>query len=316
MKQLVEIRNNQIVVSSRDVAVNFGKEHKHVLDNIRQILVAENSATKFFEESSHKYRGREFPEYLMNRDGFSLLVMGFTGAKALQWKIKYINAFNEMEAKLKGIQAARPMAIPQLHCKYFRGEPVITLLDLERLVGCDHAYLLYGLKRHMIPYRMLTKEDLVTYRVENNEFVCNSRLIVIIKEAVLQLLERMGRHSKENIAAVNEYFRETVSRQVENAELIIKQLSVLQKAGNMLQDLSERDMVGKFITAGLMSLGLFDPTDYPVPEHVATMDINSAPGWNKGGILLHAQHLINRGEAVTKENLKAFEQNLFMRVKQ
>lgn len=39
--------------------------------------------------------------YIMNRDGFSLLAMGFTGKKALEWKLKYINAFNEMERQLR-----------------------------------------------------------------------------------------------------------------------------------------------------------------------------------------------------------------------
>ena len=46
-------------------------------------------------------RGREENEYLMDRDGFSILVMGFTGKKALEWKLKYIEAFNNMEEKLK-----------------------------------------------------------------------------------------------------------------------------------------------------------------------------------------------------------------------
>lgn len=49
MKQLVVIQNNQIVVSSKDLAEHFGKEHKDVLENIRHILVAEFSATKFFQ---------------------------------------------------------------------------------------------------------------------------------------------------------------------------------------------------------------------------------------------------------------------------
>ena len=49
MKQLVVINNNQIVVSSKDIAEHFGKQHKHVLEIIREILVAENSATKFFQ---------------------------------------------------------------------------------------------------------------------------------------------------------------------------------------------------------------------------------------------------------------------------
>lgn len=105
---LVKIENNQVVVSSRQVAENFGKRHKDVLENIRKILAAENSATKFFSETAHEYRGQQFPEYLVNRDGFSLLVMGFTGKKALEWKLKYINAFNEMEAKLKEAAITKP----------------------------------------------------------------------------------------------------------------------------------------------------------------------------------------------------------------
>lgn len=100
MNDLVFINNNQVVVSSRQVAEKFGKLHKDVLENIRNILVAENSATKFYQETTHEYRGQKFPEYLMNRDGFTLLAMGFTGKDALQWKLKYIAAFNEMEAQL------------------------------------------------------------------------------------------------------------------------------------------------------------------------------------------------------------------------
>lgn len=98
------IKNDgQLVVSSREVAQNFGKEHKHVLEAIREILKAENSALKnMFFESVYKVEGnnKSYPEYLMNRDGFSLLVMGFTGKEALDWKLKYINAFNMMEKKL------------------------------------------------------------------------------------------------------------------------------------------------------------------------------------------------------------------------
>ena len=101
MENLVQIIDRQVVVSSRQVAEKFGKQHKDVLGNIRNILVAENSATKFYQESIHEYRGQRFPEYLMNRDGFTLLAMGFTGKDALQWKLKYIAAFNKMEELLK-----------------------------------------------------------------------------------------------------------------------------------------------------------------------------------------------------------------------
>ena len=97
---ILSTQNGEPVASSREVAKRFGKEHKHVLAAIRQILAAENSATKFFHETAFEYRGQRFPEYLMNRDGFSLRAMGFTGKEAVQWKLKYIQAFNEMEKQL------------------------------------------------------------------------------------------------------------------------------------------------------------------------------------------------------------------------
>lgn len=97
---ILSTQNGEPVASSRQIAESFGKEHKHVLTAIRQILVAENSATKFFHETAFEYRGQKFPEYLMNRDGFTLLAMGFTGKAALEWKLKYIAAFNAMEKQL------------------------------------------------------------------------------------------------------------------------------------------------------------------------------------------------------------------------
>ena len=99
---------NQPVVSSRQLSKHFGKEHKDVLKGIREILVAENSAAKLFIESSYENRGKQYPEYLMNRDGFTLLAMGFTGKKALEWKLKYIQAFNAMEEQLK-----QPFELPK-----------------------------------------------------------------------------------------------------------------------------------------------------------------------------------------------------------
>ena len=63
MEKLVEIRNNQVVVSSRQVADKFEKSHRHVLESIRDILSAENSADKFFQKTSYFYRGRKLPVF-------------------------------------------------------------------------------------------------------------------------------------------------------------------------------------------------------------------------------------------------------------
>lgn len=107
---LVEIagkRNEEkLVTTSIMVAEVFEREHKSVLEAIRN-LTAEKSAAKFFTEKTYKSRGKEYPMYEMDRDGFSLLVMGFNGEKALQWKLKYIEAFNKMEEELKRIYTER-----------------------------------------------------------------------------------------------------------------------------------------------------------------------------------------------------------------
>ena len=96
----------KLITTSLKVAEVFEKEHKNVLQSIEN-LVADNSAAKFFQLRTYKNRGKEYPMYEMDRDGFSLLVMGFTGEKALQWKIKYIEAFNQMESELKRLYTER-----------------------------------------------------------------------------------------------------------------------------------------------------------------------------------------------------------------
>lgn len=97
---ILSTQNGEPVASSRQIAENFGKEHKNVMQAVAN-LVAENSAAKsMFYETTFENRGKQYPMYLMNRDGFSLLVMGFTGKAALEWKLKYIEAFNQMEKKL------------------------------------------------------------------------------------------------------------------------------------------------------------------------------------------------------------------------
>jgi len=104
-KDLINISNEQgiLVVSSREVALNFEKQHRDVLESIRNLIsgVAEKSADLFIEtEYQHPQNQQWYKEYLLTRDGFSLLVMGFTGQKALEWKLKYIEAFSKMEQQL------------------------------------------------------------------------------------------------------------------------------------------------------------------------------------------------------------------------
>lgn len=98
------------VTTSLIVAEMFEKNHRHVLEAIRNLITtAENPAVlKMFYESTYKnYQNKKQPMFYMNRDGFSLLVMGFTGEKALKFKISFIEAFNTLEKKLH-----QAMAVP------------------------------------------------------------------------------------------------------------------------------------------------------------------------------------------------------------
>ena len=94
--------NGKLTVSSLQIARDFSKRPADVHEAIKN-LTAENSVVKnFYIESEYvNVRGRKYKCYELTRDGFSLLVMGFTGKKALEWKLKYIEAFNLMEDKLR-----------------------------------------------------------------------------------------------------------------------------------------------------------------------------------------------------------------------
>lgn len=103
MNELVFKNNNEVVTSSRNVARDFNKTHKDVLESIDRIIkgVAENTASLFYETTYiHDQNKQKYRQFLMNRDGFTLLVMGFTGRKAMKFKLKYIEAFNKMEKTL------------------------------------------------------------------------------------------------------------------------------------------------------------------------------------------------------------------------
>lgn len=102
MREIVlSMQSGEPVASSRQIAENFEKRHDHVMRDINAIKKdVPNFGEMFYETTAPDSYGREQRAYLMNRDGFTLLAMGFTGKAALEWKLKYIAAFNEMEKKL------------------------------------------------------------------------------------------------------------------------------------------------------------------------------------------------------------------------
>ncbi|EAJ0349019.1 phage regulatory protein [Campylobacter lari] len=113
---IFENKDEQIFCTSLDIAKVFGKRHDDVLKSIRDILneLREIGAFQGLRNFAETYRNTEIRGfgkvkgkirkdrcYNLTRDAFTLLAMGFTGKKALQFKIAFINAFNQMEQIIK-----------------------------------------------------------------------------------------------------------------------------------------------------------------------------------------------------------------------
>lgn len=116
---LVTVEGEQVFTTSLKVAEYFGKNHRHVLRAIRELIKQlslpnfgqrmdgenefslRNFAQRKYQYVTAKNQKREAEMFLISHDGFALLAMGFTGQKALEWKVQFLNAFREMERQLQ-----------------------------------------------------------------------------------------------------------------------------------------------------------------------------------------------------------------------
>ncbi|EAH6679227.1 hypothetical protein CYC40_05000 [Campylobacter coli] len=100
----LNIKENKVFINSLDLAKVFNKNHKDVLETTKNQPQNDFTESNFILSTYKDKKGELRPCYNLTRDGFSLLVMGFTGEKAYKWKIEFIKAFNEMEKRLRNIE--------------------------------------------------------------------------------------------------------------------------------------------------------------------------------------------------------------------
>ena len=127
------------VVSRLDVAETFGKDHKNILRDIRQLECSDEFRRLNFEQSEYlNEQNHKQPMYYMTRDGFTILVMGYTGEKAMRFKEAYIKQFNAIEKTLQGklIEREKGIAVRQSLTKALQQST-----ENERMHG--HAYSTY-----------------------------------------------------------------------------------------------------------------------------------------------------------------------------
>ena len=132
VQPVVFSRAGEVFASSADVAAFFDKDHDKVCRSIRALGIPPDLATSWFRPTTmlDAYQ-RSQPAYDLTRDGFTFLAMGFTGRKAMEFKVRYVEAFNKMEATLK----AAPVSAPQMT----RGELLAkaVLIATEEIAAKD-----------------------------------------------------------------------------------------------------------------------------------------------------------------------------------
>ena len=190
---LVEIKTvnkeEVTVVTSLDIAETFVKEHKNVLRDIRELECSDEFNRLNFELTSYiDARNRKQDMYYITRDGFTLLVMGYTGEKAMRFKEAYIRQFNAMEKALIGKLKEREkgIAVRQALTKAIQQSN-----ENERMHG--HAYSTYT----DVIYKSL------------------------FGKSAKQLREEYGVSKNYNL---RDYFSEEDLKKVQNAEMLVSSL--------------------------------------------------------------------------------------------
>ena len=168
---LCEIKDGQVVTTSMRIAEIFSKEHKRVMQSIRELDCSNDFRQHNFVLTlkDKELRGcvaRQDPYYLITRDGFVFLVMGFTGKTAAKFKEAYIRAFNVMEERLRRMQSSpqytmtdaprlvhehleRMEAEEQPIVEFYGKQRVVSSVTLARLTGRKHDYVCDSIRAAM-----------------------------------------------------------------------------------------------------------------------------------------------------------------------
>ncbi len=194
MNELVFLKNDEAVTDSLTVADMFNKEHSKVIRSIENLIggLPKNGDTpKLFERTwyTQEQNGQRYTKYLMNRDGFSLLVMGFTGKKALEWKLKYIEAFNQMEKVIreKSTQAWIETRQAGKLTRKAETDTIKRLVEYAKEQGSEHSDKLYMTYSKLAAKMagITTKRDQATTTQLNNLSLMENIILHEIDKGIL-----------------------------------------------------------------------------------------------------------------------------------
>lgn len=194
----ITTQHGKPVTTSLQVAKYFGKNHQHVLRDIEAIWLRKSAqpnsislsksgqpkpeinefCRRNFEKATYQDRGKDYPMYYLTKDGFTLLVMGYTGEKAMLFKIAYINAFNQMTATLRSAEVYFTFKAKQeLRKRYPKMELVRheykqshqTVEHIANYFGMSPSTVRRNLKRNLL-WGAMTEEQFEAAKKMHREF--------------------------------------------------------------------------------------------------------------------------------------------------
>lgn len=189
MNELINIKNDEAVTDSLIIAESFGKKHSDVLEKIERIISnsAEKSAQCFKKSYYKDASGKTNPKYYINRDGFTFLVMGFTGKKADAWKWKYIDAFNSMEKIIREKSTSAWIETRQQGKLTRKAETDVLkqLVEYAKKQGSGHADMLYMTYSKLAnKYAGVDKRDSATVMQLNNLSLMEHIILNVIQNGI------------------------------------------------------------------------------------------------------------------------------------
>lgn len=180
MEELVVLENDQAVTTSLQIAENFEKRHADVIRAIEdKIHSTQNSVQykKMFKEDVYRdSSGKQNKMFYLNRDGFTFIAMGFTGTKADEFKLKYIEAFNQMEKQLQEIYHVSETALTNNVMKIMK-EDLFHEID-ERFEMYEENYR--PTHANKIRINRYIKERLGSEQEENEAELVKQRVLLML----------------------------------------------------------------------------------------------------------------------------------------
>ncbi|MET3700024.1 Rha family phage regulatory protein [Bacillus oleivorans] len=210
MNQLVFVKNDQVVTDSLNISEVFGKRHSDVLRDVRDLGCSEDFRQRNFAESSYiNSQNKEMPMYYMNKKGFTLLVMGYTGKEAMKFKEAYINEFERMENELRAprILSEKEQLMASMKLTIETAEELTTVKSevkeirtmVEQQITLDHG------EQRKVQKSIAQRVYELAEQIEHPQLVFNSRdqIEVDVRQEVSRYFRELHREIKDRFGVAS-----------------------------------------------------------------------------------------------------------------